>query len=133
MPRPLRSLLTKPRNRGSMPLFRSAADLAEVIAKTDHVRFFKKPQTIATLLSNVFLARRACSQELANAIMDAARVRLQQTSDQPTEAFLAELEQTIEATNEAISRQGRRRDQSGAGDPQVAFAPIDTSVERAIE
>lgn len=132
MERSLRSLLLKPQSSGSGSLFRSAADLAGVIAEREGARF-KNRQTIATLLSNVFLRRRSCSSDLADAIVEAARARLK---DRPTELvadFVAELQRAIAAANRSISHGGRYRDSGSAGDPNNVREPNDISVERAMD
>lgn len=129
---PLRELLTKRPIVDDGSLFRSAADLAESIAQSEKHRF-KNAQTVATLLSNVFLRRRACSQELADAITNAAAERLQRSGDVKAgtaAAFLQILSESISATNAAVAK-------PGPGDPAAqgdgAAGINDVSVNRAID
>lgn len=132
MERSLRALLTKSPRRDSSAPFRNAADLAGVIAEMETPQFNNR-QTIATLLSNVFLRRRACSRELADAIKGATRIRLK---DQPThlrDEFMAQIDRVIEATNASISRHSRQTNQSEGRDLGGAPDLGDVSIERAVE
>jgi hypothetical protein len=118
--------------RGSSALFKSAADLAEVIARNESTPF-KNPQTIATLLSNVFLQRRACSQDLASAIREATCVRLKDKPDDQADDFLADLDRAIAATNTTIAREARRKGQAGTGDLTRTSDPSDISIDKALD
>lgn len=129
---PLRELLTKRPTVGGSPLFRSAADLAESIAHSEKHRF-KNAQTVATLLSNVFLRRRACSQELADAITKAAADRLGSSGDLATGTasdFMQLLNEAILGTNAAVAKPGPG-DLAAQGDRAAVFNDI--SVNRAID
>jgi hypothetical protein len=127
----LRELLTKrPLNEGS-PLFRNASDLAEAIAREETHRF-KNSATVATLLSNVFLRRRACSQELADAITKAAVDRLgslRGLAPGIAAEFVQHLSEAIDGANAAVAK-------PGTGDTATApnaAALHDISVNRAID
>jgi hypothetical protein len=130
MQKSLRAILTKSGGGDDGPLFKSAADLADAIANNETTAF-KNPQTIATLLSNVFLRRRACSHELSNAIKEAARARLRNAPADKATAFIASLDHAIETTNAAIARQAPRK--PGAVDLSRTTEPSDISVDRALD
>jgi hypothetical protein len=126
----LRELLTKRPILDGAPLFRSAADLSESIAHSEKHRF-KNAQTVATLLSNVFLRRRACSQELADAITKATADRLGTSSGLAPETateFMQLLDEAILGSNAAVTKLGR-----GVASAESTATLNDISLNRAID
>gem|GEM_PF-6401899 len=103
-----------------------------MIARIESARF-NNPQTIATLLSNVFLHRRACSQDLSSAIKEVARLRLKDEPADQADNFLADLDRTIDAANAAIAREARSKSQAGTVDLTRASEPSDISMDKALD